>query len=118
VGGWPWKKTPDVIQRIESLLKHDAAGDPLRGLKWTRQTTEKGAQEWNREGIAIGRQTVSRLLYKLRYSLKVNRKMIARQKDPCRDQQFVPIAPQKQRHIQRELPIISVDAKKQESFAT
>ena len=103
-----------MIQRIESLLQHDTAGDPMTGLKRTRKTTEKVAQELNREGIAIGRQTVSRLLYKLRYSLKVNRKMIARQKNPCRDQQFVHIAQQKQRHIQRELPVISVDAKKKE----
>ena len=68
----------------------------------------------NREGIAIGRQTVSRLLYKLRYSLKVNRQMIARPKDPCRDQQFLPIAQQKQRPMQRELAVISVDAQKKE----
>ena len=86
----------------------------MTGLRWTRKTTEKVAQELNREGIAVGRQTVSRLLYQMRYSLKVNRKTIARQKNPCRNQQFIHIAREKQRHIQQELPVISVDAKKKE----
>jgi hypothetical protein len=86
----------------------------MTALKWTRKTTEKVAQELNREGILIGRQTISRLLYQLKYSLKVNRKMIARQKDPCRNEQFVQIAEQKQRFIAQGLPIISVDAKKKE----
>jgi len=103
-----------VIARIESLLKHDTAGDPMTGLRWTRKTTEKVAQELNREGIAIGRQTVSRLLYQMRYPLKVNRKTIARQRSPCRNQQFVHIAREKQRRIEQGLPIISVDAKKKE----
>jgi hypothetical protein len=99
---------------MESLLKHDTAGDPMTGLRWTRKTTEKVARELNREGIAIGRQTVSRLLYQLRYSLKVNRKMIARQKNPYRNQQFIQIAREKDRHIEQGLPVISVDAKKKE----
>ena len=83
-------------------------------LKWTRKTTGKIARELNREGIVVGRQTVSRLLYQLDYSLKANRKMIARQSSPSRNQQFGHIAEEKQRHIQQGLPVISVDAKKKE----
>jgi len=27
-----------VIARIEELMKHDTAGDPMTGLKWTHKT--------------------------------------------------------------------------------
>lgn len=103
-----------MIERIETLLKHDTAGDPMTGLKWMRRTTEKVAQELTRSGIAVGRETVGRLLHQLNYSLKANRKMIARQSSPQRNQQFVYIAQQKQRHMKQGLPIISVDSKKKE----
>lgn len=103
-----------MIQRIETLLKHDTAGDPMTGLKWMRKTTEKVAQELTRSGIPVGRQTVSRLLRQLNYSLKVNRKMIARQSSPERNKQFLYIAKEKQRHLTQGLPIISVDSKKKE----
>ncbi len=86
----------------------------MTGLKWTRRTTEKVAQELTRSGIAVGRQTVSRLLRELKYSLKANRKMIARTTSPDRDKQFLYIAKEKQRHIDQGLPVISVDAKKKE----
>jgi hypothetical protein len=102
------------MERIESLLKHDTAGDPMTGLKWMRKTTEKVAQELTRSGIPVGRETVNRLLYQLGYSLHVNRKMIARQSSPYRNQQFVYIARQRQRHVAQGLPVISVDAKKKE----
>ena len=101
-----------MIQRIETLLRHDTAGDPMTGLKWMRKTTEKIAQELRQSGIPVGRETVNRLLHQLGYSLKANRKMIARQSSPFRNRQFVYIAKQKQRHVEQGLPVISVDAKK------
>ena len=103
-----------MIQRIETLLKHDTAGDPMTGLKWMRKTTEKVAEELTRSGIPVGRQTVGRLLRQLNYSLKVNRKMIARQSSPERNKQFLYIAKEKQRHIDQGFPVISVDSKKKE----
>ena len=103
-----------MIQRIETLLKHDTAGDPMTGLKWMRKTTEKIAQELRRSGILVGRETVNRLLHQLGYSLKANRKMIARQSSPQRNHQFVYIAKQKKRHAEQGLPMISVDSKKKE----
>jgi len=39
------KKTPEVIARIEELMKHEVAGDPCTGLKWTRRTTQKIARD-------------------------------------------------------------------------
>ena len=90
----------------------------MTGLKWMRRTTEKVARELTQSGITVGRQTVGRLLRQLRYSLKVNRKMIARQSSPERDRQFVYIAKQRQRHVDLGLPVISVDAKKKEQVGS
>jgi hypothetical protein len=51
-----------VIACIADLLKHDKAGDPMHGLKWTRKTTRKIAAELRRLGIRISAKTVGRLL--------------------------------------------------------
>ncbi len=32
------EKPPAVIARIEELLQHDTAGDPMSGIKWSRRT--------------------------------------------------------------------------------
>src|SRR6266849_4954430 len=88
-----WKKTPQVIAQIERLLEHDTAGDPMSIRKWTHKTTAKVAGQLQRLGIRIGARTVARLLDKLHFSLRVNRKKIAFGKRSIRDQQF--------RHINR-----------------
>jgi hypothetical protein len=54
-----WKKTPQVIEHIEELMKHETAGDPVTGLKWTRRTTTKIATELSCLGIAVSDRTVA-----------------------------------------------------------
>ena len=39
------KKTPEMIATIEELMEYETAGDPISGLKCTRKTTEKIADE-------------------------------------------------------------------------
>ena len=39
------KNVPEVIACIQALMEHETAGDPVRGLKWTRRTTAKVADE-------------------------------------------------------------------------
>ncbi len=51
-----------MIERIEELMKHDTAGDPMSGLRWTRRTTAKVAAELNGMGIAVSDRTVATLL--------------------------------------------------------
>jgi len=48
---------PEVIERIEKLMEYETAGDPITGLKWTRKTTEKIANELKSFGISVGRTT-------------------------------------------------------------
>ena len=95
-------------------MEHDTAGDPITGLKWTRKTTEKIAEVLQEIDIPVSANTVARLLYQMDFSLRVNRKQIATQSSPHRDQQFQHIGSLRTRFQRQGLPIISVDSKKRE----
>jgi len=56
---------PEVIEHIADLLKHDKAGDPVHGLKWTGKTTRKIARQLRRLNIRISASTGGRLLKKM-----------------------------------------------------
>ena len=95
-------------------MKHDTAGDPMSGIKWTRRTTSNISGQLATLGIAASKNTVGRLLKQMDFRLRVNRKQIASTKNPDRNQQFLYIAEQKDRFAAQGLPIISVDSKKKE----
>jgi len=95
-------------------MNHEVAGDPCTGLKWTRRTTHKIARELRAVGIEVSARTVARLLKKLRFSLRINRKMIGRGSSPDRDEQFTYIARLRTRFAAQHLPIVSIDSKKKE----
>ena len=86
----------------------------MTGVKWTRKTTEKIAQVLVKQGISVSPNTVARLLDEMDFSLRVNRKSIASNSSPYRDQQFQHIASLRTRFERQGLPIISVDSKKRE----
>ena len=102
-----------MIRAIEELLESDTAGDPISGLKWTRRTTAKIAAQLLRLRIRVSARTVARLLRKLRFSLRVNRKKIG-PRHPLREEQFAQINKLRRRFCRQRNPIISVDAKKRE----
>src|SRR5205807_9125519 len=111
---WPQaraKKTHEMLDAIEILLEHDRAGDPITGLKWTRKTTEKIAELLQRIDIPLSANTVSRLLYQMDFSLRVNRKQIATNSSPYRNQQFQNISSLRSRFQRQGLPILSVVSK-------
>jgi hypothetical protein len=106
-----------VIDRIAELMKHETAGDPMSGLKWTRKTTEKIASELQSGGIRISPNTVGRLLKQMGYSLRVNHKQLSRVCKTApgeRDAQFTHIAQIRKHCAASGLPLISVDTKKKE----
>ena len=113
-GRTPTKKTPEVIARIQALMTHETAGDPVSGLKWTHRTTAKLAHELRGLGIHVCPQTVARLLKAMGYSLRVNHKKLAGASHPNRDQQFRYITELRERCAADNLPVISVDTKKKE----
>ena len=83
-------------------------------MKWTRKTTEKIAEVLHAIDIPVSANTVARLLYQMDFSLRVNRKQIASNSSPYRDQQFQHIGALRTRFQRQGLPIISVDSKKRE----
>ena len=83
-------------------------------MKWTRKTTEKIAEVLQAIDISVSANTVARLLYQMDFSLRVNRKQIACNSSPYRDQQFQHIGALRTRFQRQGLPVISVDSKKRE----
>ena len=85
-------------------MRHDTAGDPISGLKWSRRTTRSISEQLATMGIAASKNTVGRLLKQMGYKLRVNRKQIASTKSPDRNRQFLYIGRQRERfavHHQR-----------------
>ena len=95
-------------------MKHDVAGDPVSGVRWTRRTTEKISHELRSLGIYVCPRTVARILKDLDYALRVNHKRVSRGSGPDRNEQFEYIAEQRTRFAGHGLPIVSIDAKKRE----
>jgi hypothetical protein len=98
-------------------MKHETAGDPMTGLKWTRRTTAKVAAELHSLGIEVSDRTVARLLKQMDFSLRVNHKKLARVSGVPReerDAQFMHIAEIREYFAAKGLPLISVDTKKKE----
>ena len=95
-------------------MKYETAGDPVSGLRWTRKTTEKIADELLALNIRVSRKTVAKLLKQMNFSLRTNKKKISNGSPPDRDAQFVNIAELRERFGRRGNPILSVDTKKKE----
>ena len=98
-------------------MQYETAGDPMTGLKWTRRTTTKIAQELRALDIEVSDRTVAKLLKQMDFSLRVNHKKLSRVSRVSaeeRDAQFVRIAELRECFAAKGLPLIRVDAKKRE----
>ena len=101
-------------------MKYETAGDPISGLKWTRKTTEKVADELESIGIKVSPNIAGKLLKKMGFSLRVNQKKIAlgskkkSQDQENRNRQFMYISELRKSFVQKGYPSISVDTKKKE----
>ena len=95
-------------------MKHETAGDPMTGLKWTRRTTGKIAAELRSLGIEVSDRTVAKLLKDMGFSLRVNHKKLPGVDHPDRDAQFARIAELRERCAAENEPAISIDTKKKE----
>lgn len=102
-------------------MKYETAGDPMSGLKWTRKTTQKIAEELKSVGIEVSKTTVGNILKKLGYSLKTNTKTISsggksvsKDERESRNSQFAYINETRDRFNAMNNPSVSVDTKKKE----
>ena len=103
---------PHTIEAIEILLEHDTAGDLITGIRWTHKTPAGIAELLRQLDIEVSANTVARLLHDMDFYLRVNRKAVATDSSPDRDQQFRYISSLRTHFERQGLPIISVDTKK------
>ena len=95
-------------------MKNDTAGDPMSSKKWSRKSTRCISAQIREKNIQICANTTANILKDLNYSLKSNRKDIAKTQHPDRNQQFEIIAQMKDEFTRLNHPYISVDCKKKE----
>jgi Rhodopirellula transposase DDE domain len=107
-------KDPDIEPALERMLSDEVAGDPMGCQKWVRSSLRHLSQHLKEQGHQAGISTVARLLRKMGYSLRVNKKKQAGAQHPDRDQQFRYIAVLKAQFLGEGLPVISIDTKKKE----
>jgi hypothetical protein len=96
------------------LVRDVTAGDPIRGLKWTRKTSRNLSRALQRHGYLVGPDTVRRLLRQRGYVLRANRKRLSKKRDPDRDRQMRYLVRTRQAFHKAGLPGISIDAKQRE----
>src|SRR4249919_671499 len=102
------------MDTLEQMLKDEIAGDPMTEQKWIRSSVDRLSKRLADEGHQASGSTVARLLKKMGFSLKANKRKQGRSGCPDRDEQFKYIASQKQQFITAGFPIISIDTKKKE----
>ena len=107
-------KDPDIESALERMLSDEVAGDPMGCQKWVRSSLRHLSKHLKEQGHQAGISTVARLLRKMGYSLRVNKKKQAGAQHPDRDQQFRYIAVLKAQFLGEGLPVISIDTKKKE----
>jgi hypothetical protein len=108
------EKDPDIESILEKLLSDETAGDPMSEQKWIRTSTHELSRRLTETGHKVSASTVCRLLKKMGFSLKANKRRQLHTSHPSRDDQFRFIALQKEAFSVTKLPIISVDTKKKE----
>src|SRR5450432_540055 len=82
------KKSPRFVQAMEDLLRDTIAGDPMTGLKWTHKSIRKLCAGLRGQRLPCGHGVIARVLHDQEFSLRTNRKRLARTSDPQRDRQF------------------------------
>lgn len=107
-------KCPAVIEALEALVDPLARGDPESPLRWTTKSTYKLAAALQRQGYALGPETVARLLRERGYSLQGTQKVREGTSHADRDAQFLHIQSQVLTFQEAGQPVVSVDTKKKE----
>ena len=108
------EKNPEIKEKIENILEENTAGDPMSKLKWTNKSTYTITEEIVSDGINISEDTTGRIIKQLGYSLQANIKSKESGSSEERDSQFRYINEVVKGFAKKNIPVISVDAKKKE----
>jgi len=84
-----------------------------RGL-WTGKHLQQISEQLSLLGLAVSPNTVRRLLGRLGYALRANRKSLSGPQSPERERQFRYLNRQRSQFARKAQPVISVDTKKKE----
>lgn len=106
--------TPEVLGKLENLVKPYERGNPESPLRWTSRSLRKLSAEMKKMGYNVSHVTVGNLLEKMGYSLQSNKKSHEGGNSPDRDAQFGHINSTATQFMMKNQPVISVDAKKKE----
>ena len=107
-------KNPDIKKEIENILEENTAGDPMSKLKWKNKSTYTISDELKDKNKIASEVTVGRIIKQLGYSLQVNIKSKESGSSEERDSQFRYINEIVKIFAGKNIPVISVDAKKKE----
>jgi hypothetical protein len=99
---------------LERLLENEIAGDPMTEVTWVRSSTRKISKKLAEMGYQVSWVLVCRLLKKMGFSLRRNKKREGGSRHPDRDEQFQYISAQKLDFMSHGQPVISIDTKKKE----
>jgi len=105
---------PTLQETLEKLVDPATRGDPMCPLLWTSKSTRHLAKELQQLGHQVSYRTVARMLGDIGFSLQANSRTREGKQHPDRDAQFQYINKTVRSFQRRGLPVISVDAKKQE----
>ena len=108
------EKNPEIERIIENILEENTAGDPMSKLRWTNKSTYSITNELKNKGQNISEDTTGRVIKKLGYSLQANIKSKESGSSEERDSQFRYINEIVKIFAKKNIPVISVDAKKKE----
>ena len=107
-------KSPDIKKEIGLILDENTAGDPMSPLKWTNKSTYSIAEELKSRGYTVSEDTVGRVVKQEGYTLQSNKKSKESGNSTERDSQFQYINKLITKCNKKNIPVISVDAKKKE----
>ena len=105
---------PTLRETLEKLVDPATRGDPMSPLLWTSKSTRHLAKELQQLGHQVSYRTVARMLGDIGFSLQANSRTREGKQHPDRDAQFQYINKTVRSFQRRGLPVVSVDAKKQE----
>lgn len=101
-----------MTAHLAEVLRHDTTGDPCFGLRWGRRTTRNLADYLTEElHLPVSPRTVARLLRKMGYSLRVNRKCLPSTPPAEPDSRFEFIAQLRQDCAHNNTPVLSIETK-------
>ncbi len=97
---------PGLVEALDALAEPESRGDPMCPLRWTTKSARNLAGELCAQGFSASHTLVLGLLPRMGYSVQAPVKMEDGADHPDRDAQFQAAGQ----------PVISVDAKKKETF--